>query len=600
MTAAPATPVNKEIAMPIAQGLTAVRVFRPGRRVALICLVVAAASAVTSLALGSPLSRPWTGSGDIDWLPFVGGALPLLAMGISAVGLFGGKAAPAAMPQVETLIRQLNETLSGQREEVARLQRACDTATEDAANASARIGRVADAAIDAETRLASGMAQWERKWEEHLAAASPYGGATGTTEESLAARVVQRIEGVMPDFADIIRTKFSAFPDPSFHIAASRLNATVEAAMVTFKGVIDDAAVKMASLNEISQSLRRDAVALDLAGREIATAGATVVARAGEAISGVDAALASLPAALVSVTGAAAEMKGSLEEATLAMRANRTALMTAGDQAAQAAGRLLAAGSAIEAQREAVDDATQRITVSVAEVVARVDAAQADRTTMAELVERLREASDVLTQETGTLTQAGKDAAGGADATLVAIRAAAGEMIEQIRDALAPLPAATAELAAAGSSVATEISARVAERIEAAANVSTDLIARVDTAIGSLAEASRIAPETITERLGSQIEAVASAARLPSDLAETLAHAVAERVTPSVVGQIDAALGAVATAAQLPPDLAETLAHAVTERVTPSVVGQIDAALGAVATAAQLPPDLAETLAHAV
>src|ERR1700752_3745988 len=100
--------------MSFAPGLPAGRVFRPGRRVALVCLVIAAASAVTSFALGSPLSRSWPTSSDADWLPFIGGMLPLLAMCASAVGLFGSKAEQntAALPEVETLISQLNDTLS--------------------------------------------------------------------------------------------------------------------------------------------------------------------------------------------------------------------------------------------------------------------------------------------------------------------------------------------------------------------------------------------------------------------------------------------------------------------------------------------------------
>jgi hypothetical protein len=615
--------------MSLAYGFTAVQVLRPGRRVALICLVVAAVSVVTSFALGSPLSRALSPSSEIDWLPFAGGVLPLLAMGASALGLFGGKMdrTAAAMPEIERLVRQLNETLSGQRDEVARLQRSCESATQDAAAASARVARVADAAIDAETRLASGIAQWERKWEEHLAAATPYGGASGTTEDSLAARVVQRMEGVMPDFADIIRTKFSAFPDPSFHIAAGRLNATVEAAMVTFKGVIDDAAHKMTSLNEISQSLRRDAVALDLAGREIATAGATVVARAGEAISGVDAALASLPAAVSSMNGTAAEMKTSLEEATLAMRANRTALMTAGDQAAQSAGRLLAAGSAIDAQREAAEAAARRITEAVAEVVARVDAAQADRTTLTDLIARLHEVADVLTVGTGTLTQAGKDAAGGVDATLAAIRSATGEMIEQIRGALAPLPSVTADLTSnirtdVAANVASDISNRIAEQIEATigkltaavqitpgiiAQVSADIATRVggqlEAAVETLTEAARIAPDVvatvstgIATRVGDQMEtaigALTDAARITPDMIATVSADVAARIAEHV----DTAIGSLADASRITPETYAGVAATIAERLA----GQIDAAIGAMTHAAQLPPDLAQTLSTAV
>ncbi|HET6605228.1 MAG TPA: hypothetical protein VFG62_01085 [Rhodopila sp.] len=648
--------------MSFAHGLPAVRLFRPGRRVALVCLIVAAASAVTSFALGSPLSRSWSAPSDVDWLPFIGGMLPLLAMCASALGLFGGKSEGgiAAVPEVEALIRQLNDTLAGQREEVTRLQRSCETATQDAAAASARVTRAADAAIDAETRLASGIAQWERKLEEHLASATPYGGTATLSEDGLAARVVQRIEGVMPDFADIIRTKFSAFPDPSFHIAAGRLNATVEAAMVTFKGVIDDASHKMNSLNEISQSLRRDAVALDLAGREIATAGATVVARAGETISGVDAALASLPAAVASMNGAAVEMKGSLEEATLTMRANRTALMTAGDQAAQSAGRLLAAGSAIEEQREAVDAASERITCAVAEVIARVDAAQADRATLTDLIGRLQEVADVLARGTGALTQAGQQATGGVDTTLAAIRSATGEMIEQIRSALAPLPAATADLAhqvradIAGT-VAAEISTRITERIDAAvgsltdatritpdivANVSADIAARVgtqiDAAIGTLTEAARIAPELVASvsadiaarvggQVGTAIESLTEASRIAPNAIAAIAVDIAAqvssqidtaisslteaaRITPDAVGtvsadiaarigsQVDAAIGSLIEASRLTPDVVANVSADIAERLA----DRISVAVSAMTNTTQLPPDLALTLATAV
>lgn len=495
--------------MSIALGSNLARAARPGRRVALVCLVVAGVSAAASLAVGSPLTRVWQPGGDTDWLlPFIGGALPLLAMLVSAAGLFGGRTTAGGAPlvAVEHLVRQLNDTLAGQREQIAVLKRGCESATQDAAAASARVARLADTAIDAQTRLADGLAQfeqsWERKWDAHLTGRASSGDGepmTGVSSEHLAADIAQRIEAVMPGFADMVRDRLANFPDPSFDIAASRLNATVTTAMETFRGVVEEAARKIASLNEISQALRRDAVALDLAGREIATAGATVVARAGETISGVDAALAGLPAAVTGVTGAAAEMKGCMAEATLTMRADRAALMAAGEHAEQAAGRLVAAGETIDGRRQAIDSAADRIAGAIATVIAKVDAAEADRTRLSDLTNRLREAADVLNDGTAALTRASRESTGATDASLQALRSAASDMITQIQAALAPLPAATAELATQmRSDIAANVAAAVTDRVSV----------QIDAAIGTLAEAARVTPavaEGLTNELTTRI-----------------------------------------------------------------------------------------------
>src|SRR5580698_3984491 len=87
------------MAMPLAPGSRAVRprLFQLNRRlIAMICLAVAAGTAASSFALGSPLTRAWPPAAGTDWLPFIGGALPLLAMLVSAAGLFGSRKAVAA------------------------------------------------------------------------------------------------------------------------------------------------------------------------------------------------------------------------------------------------------------------------------------------------------------------------------------------------------------------------------------------------------------------------------------------------------------------------------------------------------------------------
>src|SRR6202012_5974456 len=101
-----------------------------------------------------------------------------------------------------------NDTLSGQREQVAQLQRSWEIATQDAAEASARVARVADAAIDAERRLTAGIANGEQNWgeqkrEEQDAAAGRF-----------ASSVAQRIEGTLPDLARMVTDKLTAYANP--------------------------------------------------------------------------------------------------------------------------------------------------------------------------------------------------------------------------------------------------------------------------------------------------------------------------------------------------------------------------------------------------
>jgi len=553
---------------------------RPGRRIALVCLIVAAASAITSFAIGSPLMRNWQPSAETDWLlPFIAGALSLVAMLVSAAGLFSSKRRVAVSSgmadlRVESLIRQLDTTLAGQREQIALLQRGCETATRDAAEASARAARVADAAIDAQTRLADGLARFEEASTQQWDAKVQTAGVAPMDGDSL----MQRIEAALPALADMVRDRLANFPDPSFDIAASRLNATVTTAMESFRGVVDEANRKIASLNEISQALRRDAVALDLAGREIATAGATVVARASDTITNVDTALAGLPSAVAAVTAAAGEMKGCMAEATLTMRADRAALMAAGENAEQAASRMVAAGAAIDSRRQAIDGAADRIAGAIATVIAKVDAAEEDRHRLSDLTTRLREAADVLNDGTAALTRASRDSAGATDATLDAIRGAAWEMVTHIRDALAPLPAATEALAVQmqadiAGQVATAVNGTVTDQIDTAITTLTDamritpaiadgitndltarLVPHLDTALNALTEAElRLAERGNTlDKAGERAaETCVAAARSLSAASETLAartqEALAEREAQSAddnafIGRVAAAL----------------------------------------------------------
>ncbi len=533
--------------MRIKDSFTSVRIQMPGRRIALASLVMAGCALFASLLLGPslPFGLPRVeASPDMQVLPVIGGGLALLALLGSALCLFGvtpvapvaahipiaiqaegaptHDPSPALLAGLQAIVQELNGILTGERSQVAALQQSCNTVMQDVMAASARVARMADAAIDAETRLSAGVAQAEKALRQPAVVVG------------WAAEATQRIERAIPELAELIKAGFAAASDPAFNAAAERLSVAVDNAVQTFRSAIDAAAGQISALGEISLALRKDAVALDLAGREIATAGATVVARAGEAVGQVDAALATLPEAVATVATAAEQVSRSLDDASAVLRADGAAVETAKQEAQQAAGTLRSAGQEIAAERQAIEAVANGVHAAVgqiAAVIASVDAVRVDTVGMAELTEKLREAADVLVDGTSSLNAAGQRVTGRLDHACEEIWAATDKMSAHVASALAPLPDAVASVTAAADQAAQTLAEtlsqasgaviegsnhlgmagqRIAEHLDTAReaiSASGDrIVAHVDTALAPLSEAAALvtaatdqAVQTLTE-----------------------------------------------------------------------------------------------------
>jgi uncharacterized phage infection (PIP) family protein YhgE len=487
--------------MRIKDSFTSVRVQMPGRRVAFASLLLAALALAVSILLGPPvqigLPRMAPPAAAV-MVPLIGGVLPLLALLASALGLFGasqpsGKSAPgvtenassqALLTGLQAVVQELSGLLAKERSQAAALQRSCTAATQEAAVVSARVARIADAAIDAETRLVAGVAQAEKALKQPAAVVN------------WAAEAVQRVERAIPELAELIRSNSGTPSDPAYDAAAGRLTEAVDRAVQTFRGAIDDASGQINALGEISVALRRDAIALDLAGREIATAGATVVARAGETVGQVDAVLATLPDAVATVTTAAEQISRTLDDASATLRSDGAAVSMAGQE--------------IVAERQAIQTAVGGIQTAVdqiATVIASIDAARQDAAGMAELTERLREAAGALADGTNSLDQAGHRVAGRLDYACEEIWAASDKMVAQVAGALAPLPDAAAAVVTAADQAAQSL----AETLREAAGVLAEGTSNLNSAGHRVAERFDTTCESIAAASDNMVAHIAGA-----------------------------------------------------------------------------------------
>ncbi len=527
--------------MPNARGSTASRLFRPTRRtVALSCFALAAATAASSFALGSPLERAWPVTNEFDWIPLVGGGLPIIAMLMSVAGLFGGRdPAPiaidsatarqleAGMRELKTVARLFDEALSGQRAFADLLTRTCETAARDTSGASARIADVTETAIAAQCSLAAGIVRWEQASDElraRLEACAPVSG-DAAPRETAAANLV----------ADL-------------GAAANQLGARIDAAVATLVESTGDAAEKIAELTEVSQALRRDASALDSAGWKIAASGDAFVAKASATISDLPGAVASLrttaEAAVQTVTEAAAMLCG--DSAALDAAARETAdAVTALRREAEA---MRAAGAIVTA---ADRDAVAGLVGDIDAAVGRLATAAGRTDTLSQDLAQLPQVSGRMEAVAATLV----DTARGLEAGGQRIAAAGESAIERMAEtasrnemAMRVLPALASDFGLALDTLGATVGAlckthagigqidvdglrMLGETLETMAAslpdaVETRLMAAMPTALGEAthrleAAASRLDQlELVTDLLGNL------ARRLPAEATDWLRQAI--------------------------------------------------------------------------
>lgn len=379
-------------------------------------LVLAGVSLIAGLVLAQPPIVPLTPPADLlptaipaiaHLLPFVGGLLAILA-GIAALM---ARTAPTradvpsvtvtAAPDPESLsvIADLRALLADERRELSAFRDSCRTASQEAMIVGARLAEVA---LDAETRLSGSIDQAEQ------ALTRPSSAIARAAEATL------RVERALPELAEMLRDNLaqrptSVAPTAADSATAGQFAAIADQAAQMIGAAASGAAAQIAALGELATVLRRDAVALDTAGREIAAAGAGVVSRMGEAVSHVDAALARFPSAAEALGVAVEQVVQNLAEASAVLAADSAALDASGRETLQAANVLQDEAAAL---RGAGEDAARGGAVAagrIAEAAAAITASLEDlaplTTTLSATTEALRGAASGLETAGGRIDE---------------------------------------------------------------------------------------------------------------------------------------------------------------------------------------------------
>ena len=388
------------------------------RRASLVAVLLAVALASLGAAAGLQLIPSWPASAlplpDERLLPWL---VALLGMAGGALAVFAARPMPAvplgaaravetpapdvAAPNVASpeppisewraAMLELRGLLRDERAELATLRETCGGATHEAMTVGARLAGVA---LDAEARLTAGIARAVTQAEQALQRPDQAGGR----------------------LAD-----------------ATHFTQAAEAAARTIAATAVTAADQVAALGEVAGVLRRDAMALDAAGREIATAGAHMLARLGEAVGQADAALTRLPHMIGEaaheaagqvgerIAGAAEAVATQLTGLRAEMTQTRTEMATeitaAGTVLRDLAGlpdmttELVAAAAALRADTAALGQADRQTVASTERMAARLAAdlgrAEATLAALPGLIDNLDATSASLRREAGALGDAG-------------------------------------------------------------------------------------------------------------------------------------------------------------------------------------------------
>ena len=500
-----------------------VRVLRPERRAALLCVLLSTLSFAVSLILS------WTSAGHANgaWIEPSISLQQIPAMLATVLGLLSGMlylfAVPAAstvpdstpaaiVPGLHVMFRQLSDLLAEERGKIVVIQEACETTTRDAVMVSKCLAHLADVAVDAEARLIAGVTQASEALHQPVATVS------------WAADAAQRIERALPEIADLIRRGIS---DQSqaitsvLEITADRLVAEVDSPIQTFRVAVADATNQITALGDSAVTLSRDVVAFDTAGREIATVSATVVSRVSDAVARIDAALAELPAAAAAVSATAEQAANVLADASTALAADGAALAASCHGIEQAAISVQQSSEDLRTTRQDIADAGAAIATQVGDELARIDvalgqlpAAAATVTSAAEnTAESIAAASGILCAESAGLAASGQAIHTAAEALQFGT-AAMQQMAQTIADAgHQAIDAAANTVQTAAAQLAAVIADADAARqgspsmAELAANLVGAAATLLDGTYGLDAAGQRVAAagETLADRLAADV-----------------------------------------------------------------------------------------------
>lgn len=409
-----------------------------GRRVAAGCLGASAAGVAGSLGLALlPMVGGWKieASSPLQLLPFVsaclalaGGAICLATARKAAVpvvpGVTGAELPAGALTGLQSIVRELGSLLVEERSRVATLQEICSAGLRDSRTASTRVENLAEAALDAETRLSAGVAK--------------------------AAEVALHVQNALPEIAEMVRRGIA-------EAIAERLKEEADTSLQVLRAAVTEAAGQMAGLGETAGSVRQNVSALESAGKEITVASATVVSRLGGAIGQIEAATAALPTATADLTEAAEQAARGMQEASDGLRAE-TAGLTAGTEAMQrAAAELRASGETVQAAGGQVAERIEAVAGRIEAASAALPASAASIIAAAEQAGRtLADASVTVAGETSALAAAAQDTRQSADMLRTsgqAVEDAGSRLVSLVGDAVAHVDAVLAEIPQAVTTV---------------------------------------------------------------------------------------------------------------------------------------------------
>jgi hypothetical protein len=520
-------------------------------------------SMVPSLAAGAP-SR-WrrvalgyiglstlglAGSLILAWLPFLGvqsgpsplpEALPLLT---AFLGLFAGALClvlvrgtaaasdaeatlssqpPAAFSGLQVVVHELNGVLTEERDKAAAFQEVFTAAMREVRVVSARVARLTEAAMDAETRLGASVADADAALRQ-------------PSQDS-----DRQIQNALPELADMIRrgiAEQSQAITARLDAAAGQLTAEASGPLQTFRSALLEAVDHIKALGNNAVLLRRDVTALDAVGRETAVANAKIVARVGSAIAQIDAAVAYLPAAAAAVTAAVEQAAQTLAGASIELRADGAALEASRTDTRQAATAIQFAAEALTASAQEFETAGSRVMSQLGDTIDGInDAVQtltdAPRTQPAEpqgAGETPAASAD--TTQAAAAIQLAAEALTATARDLDSAGSRLGETIADVTAALAGLPAAAATVTAAGATVAhnlAEASAALCADAAALAKCGQDA-QQATAALGVEAEALKATGSALADTGHRTLATVAKAAEMAvAELAAQVSEASADR-----------------------------------------------------------------------
>ncbi len=469
-------------------------------------------------------------------LGLVGGLLCLAAAsraaGGSAAGTDERDASSATSAALAAVVQDLRAVLADERSRVAALQESSSVAMRDAKSLSIGATRLAEVALDAEKRLAAGVA----KADEALRRPGS-GGA-------VAAETIQIVERVLPEMADLINRRLAEQAKETaatVDAAITRLTAVEDNSVQTFRAAVADAVRHMVALGDTTIALHRDVIALDTAGREIATASATVVSRLGGTVAQVDAAVANLPAAAAAVTAGAELAVKALAEASDALRSEGASREGIANETRQAAEALQRETAALGVTKREIADAAHAAVATVARtaetaaahlstLIADADEARHGAANLLDLNASLEKSAATLIAGTASLDAAGQRVA-------AASEGAVGQLardINETRQVTEALQREAATLGAAKQEIATAAHLAIAGVATAAEAAATNAAA----VIADEARQRAASLEEITTTLG-RVAAGLADGTANLDAAAQRAAAAGEGAVGQLVREID-------------------------------------------------------------